>query len=419
MIDVLLAQRIALALAMGILIGVERERRAKGEIVAGVRTFTLTCLFGVLSSYLSQQLGTNLPILISFAAVSVLTACSYVIRTLKTKRIGMTSEIAFILTYVIGLIVFMDSYPFLLSISMGTLVTLILVSKENLHQFARNLKLSEIRDAVIFGIISFIILPVLPNYPIDPFNVLNPHMIWESLVIILSISFAAYVAMKLFGTKIGLALTGLFGGLASSTSVAVSMAEDVKENKKLLAPASFAVIIASTTMFVRIVAVSYLFNHEVAYGLLLPFSLIGLVGYLLSYFTWKKVKKAKTSIDMKSPLALKSTIKFTLLFTAILLFSTIGRAVFGENAIYAIAIISGLVDVDAITISLSSIAYLDPATAIRGIMIACLVNTISKWALVSYGNRKMGIEVGKVFIILLIIGAVALLSIHSVIPFIF
>lgn len=409
--DFILLQKILLSLGIGILIGLERQRRGKGELVAGVRTFTLVCLFGLVSAFISEIFGSNLPTLIAFFATCSLTVCAYVIRAMKTKFLGITTEIAFILTFLIGLLIYYDKYPYFLSVTMGILLTFILVSKESLHKFARGLKRKEIRDAVIFGMITFVILPILPNYTVDPFNALNPYLIWLSLVFVLSISFVGYIAMKIFGTKKGLALTGLFGGLASSTSVAIVMAENVRRDRKLLKSATFAVVVASTTMFLRTVVVSSFFNTTVALGLIVPLCLIATLGYSSSYFIWKKIKKSKKTINIGSPLTLTPALKFALFFMLILLVSKLGKIYFGQMGIYFIALLAGLVEVDAITISLSSLTNLQPTVAINGIIIACLANTFSKWFLVNWiGTRKISMEVGKIFAVLLLVGIAILFS---------
>jgi uncharacterized membrane protein (DUF4010 family) len=247
---------------------------------------------------------------------------------------------------------------------------------------------------------------MLPQGMVEILKTLDPFMIWLSLVLVLSIGFIGYVAMKIFGTKIGIVLTGLLGGLASSTAVAVTMAEKVRENKKILYSASFAVIIASSTMFLRVVFVSSVINYNVGFLLIIPFSVIALGGYFLSYLSWRKSLKEKPVLEIVSPLALKPALEFTIFFISILLLSKIAQNYFGYQGIFLIAAIAGLVELDAVNISLSSLALtgLSPFIAIEGIIIACMSNTISKWFLTGWlGTRKMAVEIGKVFVVLLIV----------------
>jgi uncharacterized membrane protein (DUF4010 family) len=393
-------------LALGALVGVEREKRGKGELPEGLRTFMLVCLLGVLSGFFSDVLKSSLPFLISFFSVAALTALGYVAKT-KRGHLGLTTEMAFLTMFAIGFIIFFENYPYFLSISLGILLTFILIFKELMHRFAKHLKIKEIRDAVIFAILTFIILPMLPNRTVDSFNALNPFLIWLSLVLVLSIGFVGYIAIKIFGAKMGLVLTGLFGGLASSTAVSISMAEKVRENKKILYSAAFAVIIASSTMFLRAIFVSSIINYNVGFILLIPFTIIAFGGYLLSYLSWRKSLKEKAVLEIGSPLALKPAIKFTIFFVVILLFSKLAQNYFGQAGIYLVAIIAGLVELDAINISLSSLALssLSPFLAIEGIILACMSNTVSKWFLTRwFGTKKMAVEVGKVFVVLLALG---------------
>jgi uncharacterized membrane protein (DUF4010 family) len=405
--------KIILSLALGALIGIEREKRGKGELVEGIRTFMLVSLLGALSGYFSQLLNSTLVIFIALFLVGILTILGYLSKVRK-KHLGITTEIAFILTFIIGLVVFFDAYPYFLSISLSILLTFILVSKGFLHKFAKHLTEKEIWDAVIFGIVTFIILPLLPNKNVDPFNTLNPFVIWLSIVIVLTVSFFSYIAMKVFGVRKGLPLAGLFGGFASSTGVTIDMAQKVRMNKKILYSAVFAVVLASSTMFLRVIAVSFIFNSDVALNLLLPLIILGVSGFVLSFVSWKKISNDKTSVSIKSPLNLFSTLKYGIFFVFVLFISNLAKNSFGTSALYLVALIAGLVEVDAITISYSSLAAvgLSPVVAASGILLAGLSNTASKWFLSRWiGNKKMGMEVGKYFIILILIGMFSLLLI--------
>jgi uncharacterized membrane protein (DUF4010 family) len=401
-----LFQKIVLSLAIGALIGIEREKRGRGELPEGLRTFMLVCLFGVLSGLFSDVLKSTLPFFAAFFTVGGLTIMGYMAKK-RRGHMGLTTEMAFLCTFAIGILIFFESYPYFISISLGVLLTFILIFKELLHRFAKHLKIKEIRDAIIFAILTFIILPLLPNRTVDPFNALNPFVIWLSLVLVLSISFVGYIAIRIFGVKMGLFLTGLFGGLASSTAVAVSMAENVRKSSKILYSATFAVIIASSTMFLRTVFISSVVNYNIGHILLIPFTILAFGGYLLSYLSWRKSRKEKAVIEIGSPLALKQAVKFSIFFILILLFSKLAQNHFGQAGIFLIAAIAGLADVDAASISFSSLALatLSPFIAIKGIIIACLSNTLSKWFLVKwFGTNKMFVEVGKVFVVLLIFG---------------
>lgn len=207
--------------------------------------------------------------------------------------------------------------------------------------------------------------------------------------------------------------------MAGSTAVSVSMAETVRKNKKILYSAIFAVVIASSTMFLRTIAVSSIFNFEVGLRLFLPLAILASSGYLLSFRTWKDTLNEKIDFSIGSPLALKPALKFGVVFTIILFISNLVKNYFGSTGLYIVALIAGLADVDAITISYSSLAAfnlkLSPLVAVNGIIIATLSNTFSKWVLVNWlGSRKMGLEVGKVFSVIIAIGLLTLLFLTGI-----
>jgi len=406
--------KIVLSLALGALIGIERERRGKGNLVQGIRTFMLMCLLGMIVTYFSMELlNSILPVIAAFLLVGVLTILGYYVKTDAGRgtHVGLTTEIAFLLTFMIGLLIYFDSYPYYLSVSLSILIAFILVSRDSMHRFAKHIKENEIWDAIILAILTFIILPLVPNRAIDPWGAVNPFMIWLTIVIVLSISFVGYILMKVLGTRRGLGLTGLFGGLASSTAVAVSMAEKSKQNKRIVYSATFATIVASSTMFFRVIGVAAIINTDVAMLLALPLGILGVVGYVMSYIEWKKNSKERAQLEIGSPLALKTALKFGVFFTAILLLANFVRTYAGTAGIYFISYVAGLVDLDAINISLSTLAItsITPSLAARAIILATLANTVSKWFLVRwFGDKTMSREIGKAFAVLLAVGIVLL-----------
>src|SRR5438876_8464448 len=215
LVDLVLFQKIILSLALGMIVGYERETQSveeKVDPIAGIRTFSLTALFGTMSGYFSFVLNNTNFAVAGFFSIVIISAMTYFFKVQKRGSLGQTSEIAFIMTFLIGLSVFYDTYPFFLSISLGIILPLILVLKKYTHELSQHTLTKEIRDALIFVVLAFIIFPLLPNYPIDPLNSINPYQIWLSIVLVLSISFLSYILMKIFGTKKGITFTGFFGG---------------------------------------------------------------------------------------------------------------------------------------------------------------------------------------------------------------
>ena len=430
-INTLVFQKVMLSLAIGALVGIERERHAKAdvyekpqkgkrgkggkkrvvkqekEMFAGFRTFMLISLLGLLTSHMTSIVLNMAPIYIGIASIAALALISYYMNFKKFGVIGMTTEIAFFLTYVIGIFLYFESAPFFLSISLGIILTLILFFREPLHKFAWGLTKKEIRDAIIFGALLFIIYPLLPSQPIGPMGSVNLSLIWESMMVVMLVSFAGYVAMKVFSYKIGIGIAGVFGGLASSTSVSVLMAEEAKKNRSVMQSAVFTIVIASSTMFFRMIVVSLLFGFNVGVSLMPSFLLLASVGYVLSYVPFEKSRKLRARIKLESPISFKPIAQFVLLF-AIIGFATHMARIYAPSAMYLIAILSGLFDVDAITISLSAMGgggLIPVKTAMLGIILAALSNTVSKAALVRWiGGKRIGNEIFKLFAIIVLTG---------------
>ncbi|MEM5879369.1 MAG: DUF4010 domain-containing protein [Candidatus Aenigmatarchaeota archaeon] len=402
--------KIVLSLGIGALVGIEREQRAKGEVAQGIRTFMLASLLGFLSTHFSFLFQSFLPFYIAFCTAGVLTALAYLRKT-REKHVGQTTNFAFLITFLLGVLLYFDTFPFYLSISLAILLTFILASKEILHTFSKHLTKKEIWNAVFFAVLSFVILPVLPNHTVDPFNSINPFLIWSSVVIVLSLSFVAYILMKIFGPKKGIILSGILGGIVSSVAVTISMASDAKKNKKIFYSAVFSIVLASSTMFLRMFFVSIVFNYNLAFQIFAPLAMLSVLGYFLSMSFLDKIKKEKPKLILRSPLDLKVALRFGVFFTIAMMVINIAKNYFSETVLYSIAFITGLADVDAIVISLSSLALtsISSTVAIKGIILAAISNTFSKWLLALWlGNRKVALDVGKVFSVLILVGAAIL-----------
>lgn len=408
--DPTLLQKIVLTLALGSLIGIERESRSgKHELVYGVRTFSLISLFGLISGYFSFTLHTPWFAIVGLATTFAISICGYLVKVKLAKRIGMTTAVAFIITFLLGLVCYYDTYPYFFTVTLGILTGFILVVKEYSRKFTRMVLVKEVRSAIIFALLTFIILPVLPDYPVDPLGLFNPHLVWLMVVFILGISFLSYVGMRLYGAKRGIGLAGLFGGFISSTAVSSSMAVKVKKNKKLLKEASFAVLIASSTMFLRSLIVGWVVNSNVGITLLVPQTTMALIGYGLALSLWKGVEsRGKVEVEIGSPLDISPAIKFGAFFAIILAASKLSSIYLGHRGVYITSMIAGISDVDAITVSMATMGGVDiPIRVARNaIIIACLTNTVVKWFIVrTFGSKEMGKLVGKVFLTVMAVGS--------------
>jgi uncharacterized membrane protein (DUF4010 family) len=392
---------LAVALGLGGLIGMEREithigkqQREKGIEFSGMRTYALISLLGFLAAYLGSFLGTWI-VGILLGIVGVFLLAEYWLKNQQHHFFGITSELASLATFAVGGLAFHSKIA---AVSVTVAVVLVLAMKKWIRSFLKKVSELEFLATIKFIIIAFVILPILPREAIDPWGFFNLNNIWLMVVFISGISFVGYVLTKTIGMKKGLGITGLVGGLASSTAVTTSMAEQSKRNKKIQNPFTFAVVIASAVMFIRVGFEVFVLNRELLSNLAVTLgAMLVASGGVLGFLWWSSSKKeqqqkSKKELQLSSPFQLAPALKFGIFYVVILVLSNLANRFFGESGIYAAATVSGLADVDAITISLSNLAKsgeIFPSVAVKGITIAVLVNTAVKLSIVKiFGSPK-------------------------------
>ncbi len=373
------------ALGIGILIGIQRESvydEPEDKLFAGVRTFSLISLTGYGAALMADQLTSALPFVGVLLVFGVLLALSYH-RDVLAGKPGMTTEMATIITFVIGALCYWDLI--LLAAALGVTVTAILTLKPQFHRLAHAITREDIYATLKFAIISIIVLPILPNHNFGspPFDVFNPYKIWLMVVFISGISFLGYVMIKIVGTQRGIGLTGLLGGLASSTAVTLSFSQRSRSDPELARPFSLAIIVAWTVMFVRVLVIVFALDQPLAYRLLWPMGAPLIAG--LAYCAYLYIRQrayAKEDLAFSNPFELGPALKFGVLYAVILLISTAARVLFGNTGIYVSSFVSGIVDVDAIALSMVDLVRaptnLDLSVATRAITIATLASTLFK-----------------------------------------
>lgn len=409
--DSLLILKFLIALALGALIGIERERKQEGAEFAGIRTFILISIMGTISAYLSQFFPYFW--IVAFAGLVVLVGMSYLVTTRKNGDVGITTEVAAFLTFALGLLCFTDE-GMLVAPIFAIIITTLLAVKPHLHQFAHRISEKELINTLKFLIIAFVILPLLPDQVMGPLAVFNPFQIWLMVVFISAISFTGYILMKFIGPERGLSVTGIVGGLVSSTAVATSMAARVKESGLLMKAAVFATVVASSMMFLRMLFEVSVINPALLPQLSAPMLVMGVLGIILGIIIWRRTEVRQMDADLKldNPFSLKPALIFGALFLAILFLSKIANTYLGSGGVYLASIISGVADVDAITISM---ALLAPETiptniAVTAITLAAMSNTFFKFLIALFlGTRKFGRNVGIIFLIIIISGLITIL----------
>jgi uncharacterized membrane protein (DUF4010 family) len=385
---VILFQRFGIALALGLLIGLEREREKGEEAFAGIRTFPLITMMGCAAGLLNDFYA-PWSFVIAFLILSAFVLASYVL-TASAGAPGLTTEIASLLGFLFGALVWWNRIE--LAAALAVVTVLLLATKRPLEQLSQRIGPQDITAALQFGVITLVILPILPDKTYGPLDVLNPRDIWKMVVLIAGINLVGYAAIKVLGSRQGIGLAGLLGGLVSSTAVALGFSRRSRSEEVLSPALALGIVLASTIMFVRVLIEAFTVNLELGKVLLAPIASAGGVGILACVYLWfsqsrraGKLKKGKPrgaeeSVEASNPFELWPAIQFGLLFGLILFISKAAQEYAGTAGVYLSSAVAGLTDVDAITLSLSNLAgdVISKRVAAQGITLAALANTAVK-----------------------------------------
>jgi uncharacterized membrane protein (DUF4010 family) len=377
----------AIAILLGALVGVEREKRKMEEQepdhIAGLRTFTLLALLGATAGFLSKTLSSPwiLPAALLIVGAFIFAGYSVIVRSSDGGK-GLTTETAAIVVFLLGAMVMFGHRE--LAIALGVVTAAVLAYKQPLHGFVEKLGWDDVYAGLRLLIATFIALPLLPNHPIDPWGALNPYKLWLLVILISSLSLIGYVLTRWLGPARGTALTGLTGGLVSSTAVTLSFAREARESAQNTAALACGILLAWAVMFARVIVLVAAVNRKLLPEMVIPFVLMGLAsgGYAAwLYFSDKSIdgKAPKGEVDVENPFSLTAAAKFAALFAVVLLAVKIVQEHFPPSGLYAVAALAGLTDVDAITLSMLEFAQSEEArVAVIAIVIASLSNTIVK-----------------------------------------
>ncbi|USN45646.1 MAG: MgtC/SapB family protein [Candidatus Woesearchaeota archaeon] len=400
--------RFIISLAIGAFIGIERELDVKG-VFFGVRTFMLVTFFGTLSALIGATFDKNF-FLIGFITLSVIVLATFVIvHRRQDMPAGVTTEFAVILAYLTGFLLYFEKTAGL-GVVFGIVIALLLSEKFFVKKFLKKFNKDDYLQSLKFVIVAFVILPFLPNTSYGWYGFFNPYHVWLMVVFVSGISFVAFLLSKFFSAKKGIFASGVLGGFISSTAVTISLSS-VGKNLRVKCPVVFAIIIASSTMFLRMLVELYVLNKELFFALLTPLLVMGVGGVLIGYFFFRKSEKKEVAHDvpLSSPFALKPALHFGLFFALILLLSKAALSWWGDQGIFIAAIISGFADVDAITLSVSRLAgdTLSMQYASLAILIGGAVNTLVKAGFAWYfGGRDLGMRVLALLSTVLLLGFV-------------
>jgi uncharacterized membrane protein (DUF4010 family) len=407
--------RLAVALAIGLLVGLERGWHSREERerrrAAGFRTFALSGLLGGVSGAIAA--ATHFAVLgFLFVGYTAAFTAFHWLEAKENRDLSATSVVAGMLTFALGAYAVVGDLR--VAVACAVAATLLLALREPLHRWVGSLRWEEIRAVLILLAMTFLLLPVLPNRTVDPWGSVNPAEIWLLAIMIAAISFGGYVAVRLFGDRLGVVMAAVTGGLASSTATTLTLARlgaGEPASDRLLAG---GILVAGTVMVVRVGLVATLLNQALIAPLLVPLAAAAVVlaaGAALLLLRGGDGKRPK--LDVANPLELGTAIKLAAMIAVVMIATNLLQRFAGGAAVLLVGAISGVADVDAVTISMARLggSRLDIGIAVQAIALAAGVNSIAKAVMAGWvGGRRIGAYVGAVSALAVLAGGATLFA---------
>jgi uncharacterized membrane protein (DUF4010 family) len=401
------------ALLIGALIGTERQRRlAEDKVrgVAGLRTFVLIALLGALCADLSGHYGPGFAIA-AISTFTILVAAGYASSVHVLGRIDFTAAVAAVFTFALGMLTsFPDSVP--LAVALAIITTWVLATRTITHRYVEALTETDLLDTLKMGIIALVIYPLLPEEPLGPWGVINLRQIWLLVIMVSLIGYVGYILIRILGAERGLSLTGILGGIVSSTAVTSSMAAEVKLDERIMPAAVFATAVACCTMFPRMLFIIAVINKDLFLAVLPPLLIMTVVGAALAYLSLRKNPATGKDVVVRDPFRFIPALELGAFFAFVLIVSKLASVYFGDAGIYAASIISGLADVDAITLTMATMSKstLAANVAVTSITLAAIINTLVKLTIAYVlGTRAFGNKMTAILIPMVLAGLLALI----------
>lgn len=382
----------ATALLIGIGIEREKHKTEEGDVATGgLRTFILFAQVGAIAGWMSQ--AANMPWLLAggLVAVAVPVVAGYILEArAKSSLLGLTTEVAALATYLLGAMATMGHTGLAVGLAIATAA--VLAYKQPLHGAVAKLGWDDVFAGLRLLIASFIVLPLLPNRAIDPWGALNPYSMWLQVLLISGLSLVGYAATRWLGSDKGIALTGLTGGLVSSTSTTLSLVQQSRERAPAGIPYALAsgIILAWCIMFARVIVEVLVVNRALITSVLAPFVVMELVAGAFAWIYFRRSASPQSEaapvghgVAVKNPFSLTAAAKFAAFFAAVLLVVKVVQQNLPAESLYVVAALAGLTDVDAIALSMAESAKTgNAALAVNAIVVAAATNTIAKCGIV-------------------------------------
>ena len=385
-------QKFALSALIGLLVGLEREHshlEKEGIHFAGIRTFPLITLLGSTTALLSTINSISL-FAIGLAGLFIIVVVVYAFSAYRGDS-GLTTEITVLLAYLIGGLVYWDQIW--LAIALGVLITIFLALRSVLVKLVRRIEREDIYATLQFAVVSAVILPLLPNATYGPLDVINPFQIWLMVVFVSTVSFSGYIANKILGIERSVWLSGLLGGIVSSTAATLSFSQRSKEETSLSRHLAMGIMLSCTVMYLRVLIEIVAFNPEFAAEAWWPLLILAGLGFAGGcYLWWAARSKTIEASKFDNPFRLKPAFQIGLIFGLVLFVTKAATVTLGETGILAASSIAGLAKIDPIALSLAQLAGRDVSyqIATQSLLLAVTANLLGKIGLVSImSSRKL------------------------------
>ncbi len=389
--------RLACALAIGLVIGLQRENIYRSEYEAhsaGIRTFSITGVLGALAVLMSMQMESPAPFFGLLIVLGIVLGAMHV-SSIPQNRTGITTSVALMTVYVLG---GLCQYGKILeSVGVAVCVLGLLTLKDPLHKFAHKVSRDDIVAILKFALISAVILPILPEKAYGPpgLEVLSPYKIWIFVCLISGISFIGYFLIKWIGPGKGIGVTGFLGGLASSLALTLNLSERSKQNPEYSTTLTAGIVISWAVMYLRIYLICVLFFPTLAGKLAIALVVPSIPGFFYAFYLYRRNNRLHPvqMANFTNPFELWPSIQFGIIFTVVLFIANAAQKYFGSDALYISSFVTGLANSEAITLSVLDMTKQGSVllnSAIKAVAIAGFANTLSKGVLTCIlGNSEM------------------------------
>ncbi len=386
--------RLGIALGLGLLVGLQRERTEAR--LAGFRTFPLVTVLGALCALLSEEYGVWI-VAAGLAGLALVVTANNIAYARQAppdaaRRPGLTSEVAVLVMYILGAYLVVGSVA--VAITVCGAVVVLLHLKPELHSFAQKVGDTDFKAIVQFTLVTLVILPVLPNRTFGPLQVLNPFKIWLMVVLMVGLSLIGYLAYKLVGSRAGAWTTATVGGIISSTATTVNIARESRLEQGSHRMGAFVIMIASAISFLRLAALIGVASPQFLPAALPPFGTLLAVLVVFGMLQLRSSRGEDTPASpQRNPTELRTPLIFAALYAVMLLAVAYASARFGSRGLYVAGAISGMTDMDAVTLSVTNLVdagSVADTVGWRAIIVAAIANLVFKgFAVAGLGDRRL------------------------------